>query len=119
MTDRHPDWADPLYPPVKPERYQGKPLREQIRLPESEQFQENPFLRAAIQDAARKRVDHQEQLIREHFADTPIALASVLRTGVMPWRVEVQTRQVQPEFDEDPYTLRIHEDVRVVEYPRA
>lgn len=78
----------------------------------------NPFIRAAVAEMMRKRIDHQEQLLREHFADTPLALESVLRTGVLPWRVEVQTRQVRPEFDEDPYTLRIYQDVRVVEYPR-
>lgn len=68
----------------------------------------------------QEMVDAKEQLIREHFAETPIALASVVRTGVLPWNVEVQTRRAEPEFgdDADSVTLRIREYVRVVEYPR-
>lgn len=89
-----------------------------LHLPPEEQFQENPFLRAAVQDALRKQVEAKEQLIRDHFADTPLALESAIRTGIMPWNVEVQTHRPNLDFDEDATTFRIVERARVVEYPR-
>ncbi len=79
----------------------------------------NPFIRAAVAEMLRKRIDHQERLLREHFADTPLALESVLRTGVLPWRVEVQTRERRMEFNEDGNAIRLRDDIRVMEYPRA
>lgn len=69
----------------------------------------------------RAQIRYTENLIREHFAATPLALASVIRTGIMPWNVEVQVKQVRPEFGEDADSFRLHinEYVRVREYPRG
>lgn len=110
-------WAFP--PGLQVDKPQS--LRDALRAPlqPEHQFRENPFLRAAVQDMLKQEDQAKEQMLREHFADTPLALASVLRTGIMPWNIQVQVRELRPKFDEDPYVLRVRRYVRVVEHPRG
>lgn len=64
---------------------------------------------------ARGMLAAREALLVEHFADTPLALESIRRTGILPWPVEYQVMRDDDTFDQ---TFRIRELTRVVEYDR-
>lgn len=74
-----------------------------------------------VKDVLRQQSESREELIRKHFADTPIALATVERLKIMPWDVEVLT--MKAEIPKNPradpahaHMLIFEEKARVVEY---
>lgn len=67
------------------------------------------------QEAETKGV---EALVRLHFRETPLALASIQRTGVCPWPIEVVRTQGRIEVTGQGRQYRVRATVKVVEHER-
>lgn len=80
-----------------------------------------PTLTEIVKDIVAKKAAFRERLVREHFSDTPIALATIERLKIMPWDIELQSTADKQHLPEnlditDSYRLVFEEKARVVEY---
>lgn len=86
-------------------RVKGRVLRDQRYT-----LHDEAALLLPMDDLKRTLAAAADDLARRLFADTPLALATIVRTGIVPWDIEYQTTTDGATFD------RV---TRLVEYERG